>query len=321
MPGDVCFGPAGGPRVQPRRALSFQQGANRRAECSMGVMVATDGSRQSLEALPHAARLAAAIGEPLTLVRVLDPRADAASEVATSLEAAVEHVAERWQHELRGFLGTLGVKGDACVVAKRRAEPIEETLLRAARELGAGIVALESGRIGGLRQAILGSMAMGLVGRSSLPVMVTSKPAPPATDDNVYRLLATNDGSPAARDVLVALGPLLSHKPIDLSMLRVIEHRAGDFDEAGEIAAARLELEHVAGMLPVAGAVEVLVKPATPGRPVQNEILRVASDIRADAIAMSTHGHSALRNLLMGSVALGVLKDSPVPVILARGES
>ncbi|NUQ56718.1 MAG: universal stress protein [Dehalococcoidia bacterium] len=52
--------------------------------------------------------------------------------------------------------------------------------------------------------------------------------------------------------------------------------------------------------------------------PVPDTILSVAEDTHADLIAMSTHGHGAMRHLLAGSVALDVLGHSPVPLILVR---
>lgn len=39
----------------------------------------------------------------------------------------------------------------------------------------------------------------------------------------------------------------------------------------------------------------------------------------ADLVAMSTHGRTGLRRLLMGSVAEAVLRKSSVPVVLVRG--
>ncbi len=38
-----------------------------------------------------------------------------------------------------------------------------------------------------------------------------------------------------------------------------------------------------------------------------------------DLIALTTHGRTGLRRLLMGSVAEAVLRKSSVPVVLARG--
>ena len=45
------------------------------------------------------------------------------------------------------------------------------------------------------------------------------------------------------------------------------------------------------------------------------EILRCASDIRADMIVMGTHGRTGFEHLLLGSVAERVVRGSTVPVL------
>ena len=44
----------------------------------------------------------------------------------------------------------------------------------------------------------------------------------------------------------------------------------------------------------------------------------LAAEQRYDLIAMGTHGHTALANLVLGSVATKVLATAPVPVLLLR---
>lgn len=41
---------------------------------------------------------------------------------------------------------------------------------------------------------------------------------------------------------------------------------------------------------------------------------------QADLIVIGTHGRSGLRRLLLGSVAEGVVREAPVPVLLVRAE-
>ena len=48
-------------------------------------------------------------------------------------------------------------------------------------------------------------------------------------------------------------------------------------------------------------------------------IANAATRERADLIAMSTHGRSGLDRLRFGSVAEGVVRRAPVPVLLVRG--
>ncbi len=53
------------------------------------------------------------------------------------------------------------------------------------------------------------------------------------------------------------------------------------------------------------------------GHPVE-EILRLSREHEADAIVMGTHGRSALRQLLAGSVAERVVRASHIPVVTTR---
>src|SRR5262249_59188485 len=63
--------------------------------------------------------------------------------------------------------------------------------------------------------------------------------------------------------------------------------------------------------------VEYLVRE---GDPVA-EILRAARARDCDLIVMGTHGRTGLRRLLLGSVAEGVMRKAPCPVLTARPSS
>jgi nucleotide-binding universal stress UspA family protein len=54
------------------------------------------------------------------------------------------------------------------------------------------------------------------------------------------------------------------------------------------------------------------------GHPVE-EIIREAEESKVDLIALGSHGKSALRAALIGSVAFGVIhKDTSIPVLIVR---
>jgi nucleotide-binding universal stress UspA family protein len=53
------------------------------------------------------------------------------------------------------------------------------------------------------------------------------------------------------------------------------------------------------------------------GRPYE-QIVRLAREIDADLIALSTRGHSGLKHLLLGSTAERVVANAPCPVLVAR---
>ena len=48
------------------------------------------------------------------------------------------------------------------------------------------------------------------------------------------------------------------------------------------------------------------------------EIVATAHQHACDMIVMGTHGHSALGTLFMGSVAMRVIADSPIPVLMVK---
>lgn len=50
------------------------------------------------------------------------------------------------------------------------------------------------------------------------------------------------------------------------------------------------------------------------------EIIRVATDIDATMIALTSHGYTGFKKLLLGSVAESVLHNSPVPVLLVPSD-
>jgi nucleotide-binding universal stress UspA family protein len=56
------------------------------------------------------------------------------------------------------------------------------------------------------------------------------------------------------------------------------------------------------------------------GEPV-HQIVNYAKKVHADAIVIGTHGRSGLKRFLMGSVAEGVLRSAPMPVLTVRAEA
>jgi nucleotide-binding universal stress UspA family protein len=59
--------------------------------------------------------------------------------------------------------------------------------------------------------------------------------------------------------------------------------------------------------------------PETVGRRIENVIIEEARRWPAELIIMGTHGRRGVDHLMLGSVAEGVARLSPVPVLLVRG--
>jgi nucleotide-binding universal stress UspA family protein len=62
-----------------------------------------------------------------------------------------------------------------------------------------------------------------------------------------------------------------------------------------------------------------LIEATPPGARIASMIAAEAKAWPADMIVIGTHGRRGVDHLLMGSVAEGVVRISPVPVLLIRG--
>jgi nucleotide-binding universal stress UspA family protein len=85
------------------------------------------------------------------------------------------------------------------------------------------------------------------------------------------------------------------------------------FDPAMYRDEMREKLEHQAVYCPGLPLEQRLAQ----GKPIP-EILQVARECQCDLIVMGTHGSSGLRRLLLGSVAEGVARKAPCPVLSVR---
>jgi nucleotide-binding universal stress UspA family protein len=177
------------------------------------------------------------------------------------------------------------------------------------------MLAMASGGAGIVHHLLFGSVAMGIVGSTQLPVMVTGPSIQqPATGR--YRLVATTDGSDASLAVVRALRPALESPAIDALLLSLSWPGEGDDRERK----CRAALSRLRAELPAAHRIDEAVREAPLIEGLADMIITVSEEFNASAIAMATHGHGAGYHLLAGSVALGVVSRSPLPVILARSK-
>lgn len=89
-----------------------------------------------------------------------------------------------------------------------------------------------------------------------------------------------------------------------------------DLRESEEMTQDLEYIERVAASLAQDGlSAEAILAGGDPGK----EILAAAEREKCDLIAMSTHGHRFLSDLVRGSVANEVRHDATVPVLLVRG--
>jgi len=141
------------------------------------------------------------------------------------------------------------------------------------------------------------------------------------------RILVPVDGSETSDKALQEALKLVAGQPAQLLLLHVVEDMQF-LDAEGYVNYAELReltlnmgkrmLDKAAEIATQAGitADSKLVEAA--GKRIANVITAEAKDWPADLVVIGTHGRSGFSHLLFGSVAEGVVRGAPVPVLLVR---
>ncbi|HXG49649.1 MAG TPA: universal stress protein [Methylomirabilota bacterium] len=158
------------------------------------------------------------------------------------------------------------------------------------------------------------------------PEPPASAPAPPSPSSPIHlrRLLVPTDFSEASRAAL-ALATELAERfgaqidltyvippalPIDVGHPVTAAMPVDDLERRAAASLARFREAHLPKALPV--VTHVLTGA------VAYELTEFAARRNTDLLVISTHGHTGLKHLLMGSTAEQVLRHAPCPVLVAR---
>jgi nucleotide-binding universal stress UspA family protein len=133
------------------------------------------------------------------------------------------------------------------------------------------------------------------------------------------KILLTLDASPTDRPIIEHVKQLARLLTSEVVLLRVAAGPAAQFhgENAGgaEVERGRAYLEEV--RTEFAGAGIRVTADLAFGDPV-GEIVRWVTDKGCDLVAMGTHGHKLLADLLLGATASRVQHNVSVPVLLLR---
>ncbi|OGW27792.1 MAG: hypothetical protein A2X59_05460 [Nitrospirae bacterium GWC2_42_7] len=145
------------------------------------------------------------------------------------------------------------------------------------------------------------------------------------------KILVPTDGSPVAQKAAKYAVKLAKETGAKILLLSVIDKRFMVNQSMPAIASPTHLIDTLEGYLMQAAEAytkeieklckksNVLVKTLIKtGYPVE-EIIKEAEKSKADLIVMGSHGKSALKAVVLGSVTMGVIhKDSRIPVLLVR---
>ena len=296
------------------------------------ILVPLDGSALAETILPHAMELARATGSRLVLLQAVPPPMPAAPMMGAIPPPAITD--EVWETEnaaARTYLAataeTLAARGVHVETILSNGDAATEIVDWAAQDPPNRRIAMATHGRSGLSRWVFGSVAEKVLHAAPVPLLlvrVPPDPGPPVAARPYQTLLIPLDGSALAERALVQAVPLAQATGARLWLLTVVPTpdmaALTEFSwvPPGEdaIRAPMTEyLAHTAQDLQVSGVpvhTELLS-----GHPAHG-ILRLADDVDADLIVMSTHGRGGLQRLWLGSVALKVVQSARHPVLLVR---
>lgn len=298
------------------------------------VVVSVDGSRFAETAIPVAARLARKAGARLRMLMVhepvmaLVPAADIPVTVGPD-EVALKAEEKAYLAGLAGDLGTVGGLAVDYTLLEGLAGPALVTELE--HSVPDLLVMSTHGR-GPLSRFWLGSVADHVIRHTTTPVLLLhprdGDPVP-APEMKMERILVALDRSDEAEAILAPLVSLAGLTQAHLTLINVVEPVLGVSGAVPPYPVAvpqdTLELlrtdaqkylDRVADRLRSQGvgvATRVIV-----GLGVAGTILSQADQGNFDTVAMTTHGATGFRRLLLGSVADKVIRGSNRPVLVLR---
>lgn len=309
------------------------------------ILIPLDGSTFSEHALPLAAAVAKHCHAELRLLRIVPPLSEYYFMPPELTDPLHQKLLDQYRGEAGAYLHGVASRLDGvcrvvCDVIDEEDE-VSTTICDVVRSMRADLIVMSSHGRGTVARFWLGSIADKLVRTAPAPVLLARPPEnAPAADPRQspplkHFLLALDGTSDAARIVEPALA-LGACSGADYTLVRVVRPRFpslvsphGPYVEPGGKADwsalakvdernCRLAEEYLNGVAErlraegkrVQTRVHVAEQPAT-------AILREASQVGADLIALETHGRGASR-LLIGSVADKVVRGSSIPVLVCR---
>ncbi|WP_185844630.1 universal stress protein [Nonomuraea sp. WAC 01424] len=269
------------------------------------ILVGVDGSRAGLEAVVWAAREAALRDVPLTVAHALprwayETETGRFAEVAAWMREGGRSVLAAAEERARADRPEIGLRTTFLPDDPRAA------LIEAARD--ADLLVVGSHGLGGVRGALVGSVAYGVAGHAPCDVVVVRPPiSAPARE-----IVAGVDGAAASPRVLEFAFAEAALRGARLRVVRAKDHRSGyDPADPGGTDALKETLAGLRARHPGVPVVEELVH----GHPV--EALREAA-AGAELLVVGSHGHGTFAGLVLGSVSHALLHHAPGPLAVVR---
>jgi nucleotide-binding universal stress UspA family protein len=308
------------------------------------IIVPLDESPLAEQILPYVQTLAPMLGAKVHLVRVVSEaeKADMTLYEVVVLGGVGDWIGSRKEQDERAWeiLNTAASEYLAQQAETLRAAGLDvdfsigdgipsEIIVQTAANMPNAMITMATHGRSGVRGWALGSVTDRVVQSATTPVFVIRGNGHVLRSPPTFqRILIPLDGSEIAEQVLAPALELATHAQAEAVLLRVIAPMSmphpsiaglarGDVTTALR-AHALQQLDELAGEL--RGDYNVPINTAALVGHVAETIVDYALDVRADLIAMTTHGRSGLRRLILGSVADKVLHAARTPLLIVHAK-
>jgi nucleotide-binding universal stress UspA family protein len=286
------------------------------------IVSTTDFSEESRGGVQYALAMAEQLGATVTLVHVIEPPSPISGMEAVPIARPDSEIKARVRAGLDNMVdreSTVNVRLEPQV---RTGKPFHE-IIAAARE--ADLIVISTHGYTGVKRVLLGSTAERVVRHAVCPVLtvrasLTRKTAPLT----LKKILVPIDFSKLSRDALrwaillarrfgseIFLVHVVQKFPIDSTLtdggsdwLRRLRQQA-----KADLAAMAVSLRESAEV-----SASAVVREGTPF----DEICKAARSLGADLIVLTTHGHTGLKRIWLGSTAERVVRHAHCPVLAVR---
>jgi len=293
------------------------------------ILVSLDGTELAELALPYAEELAGKLGSQVILIYVSESAEDPYHHMhQLYLQRMVETTKQGAERSLEKP-ATKEIKVESAILV---GDPAEEILDYADKE-DIGLIIMATHGRSGIRRWALGSVADKVIRATERPVaLIRAKGVRPDVRAKgiLNRALVPLDGSKESETIIPYVEELTSKLKAEVVLLHIVARTYhvyyGGVGEGAKIpytdeemeplkASAEDYLKKVADGLKdkgIATKTEVRVGAAA------EEIIKLADEIGADLVAMSTHGRSGVSRWAYGSVADKTLQGGNTPLLLVR---
>ncbi|RMG69185.1 MAG: universal stress protein [Calditrichaeota bacterium] len=275
------------------------------------ILLAVDGSPYSEPILQYGILLGKAFQARLRVLTVMDIRifewavaigVEGFAPIipsSTYQEESQRLLEEKAEKVLQRASEVLGEAGVNFQLEKESGSPVDVILEKS--KLADLVVMGSRGEFERWSDKMLGATLEAVTRQCTKPVFIVRKHFQP-----IKRLLVAYDGSVNSNRVLPWAGFIASQLQIPLAVLTVQAHR----EEAEKI------LQEAQDYLS-AYALPELSLIHKEGDPAE-KIVDTCKEIQADLILMGSYGHSRIREAILGSITVQVMRTSPVPILMVK---